>query len=93
MKPNAGAFKKGEKRPGQGKRGPGKFTRTVKEAVQAAFDEIQGDKNANLVTWAKQNPGEFYKLAGKLIPAAVDATLTGSVEFTSIERRVVDPKP
>jgi hypothetical protein len=63
----------------------------VKDAVKAAFDELQGDKRANLTAWAKANPTDFYKLAGKLIPAAVDATITGTVEFKRIERSILDP--
>lgn len=70
---------------------PNKFTSSVKEAVKAAFDQIQGDPAANLVTWAKANPTEFYRLAAKLIPAAVDATVTGTVEFSRIERVIVRP--
>ncbi len=71
---------------------PNKFTTTVKEAVKAAFDELQGDGSANLVAWAKANPTDFYRLAGKLIPAAIDATVTGSVELRRIERVIVGSK-
>lgn len=71
LPPNAG---KGRK-----KGVPNKFTRSVKEAVQAAFDEIQKDPKANLIAWGRANPGDFYRLSGKLIPTAVDAKVTGSV--------------
>lgn len=44
--PNAGAFKKGEKRPNQGKRGPGKSTLIAREAiarfVDGNTDRLQG---------------------------------------------------
>lgn len=71
---------------------PNKFTSTVKEAVKAAFDELQSDPKAKLTAWAKENPTEFYRLAGKLIPAAVDATVSGTVEFSRIERVIVRPQ-
>lgn len=37
-KPNAGAFKKGEKKPNQGKRGPGKATKNAREAIARFVD-------------------------------------------------------
>jgi len=36
---NAGCFKKGEKRPNQGKRGPSKATLEFRQTVQALLDE------------------------------------------------------
>jgi hypothetical protein len=35
---NAGSFKKGEKRPNQGKRGPGKVTKQARAALAAVID-------------------------------------------------------
>lgn len=55
---------------------PNKFTKTVKEAFEIAFNELQGDKDANLVSWAKNNTTDFYKLASKLIPTSVNADIT-----------------
>jgi hypothetical protein len=66
---NAGSFKKGEIRPGQGKRGPNKTTIAVKEAFREAFENLGGVDA--LVLWAKENPTDFYKLASKLIPTEV----------------------
>jgi hypothetical protein len=63
-----------------------KLTRTVKEAVQAAFDSLQKHKKANLEEWAKENTTEFYKLAAKLIPAAIDAKVSGTVVLSSRNR-------
>jgi hypothetical protein len=51
---------------------PTKFTRTVREAFQTAFDELQEIPGVRLADWAQQNPTEFYRLSGKLIPAKVE---------------------
>ena len=67
-------FEKGNK--GKPKGAQNKLTKSVKEAFEIAFNELQGDKNANLATWAKENTTEFYKLAAKLIPTSVNADLT-----------------
>jgi len=67
----------GKKTGGGSRKGsPNKLTKSVKEAFEIAFNELQGDKNANLATWAKENTTEFYKLAAKLIPTSVNADLT-----------------
>lgn len=58
---------------------PNKFTKTVKEAVQMAFDAMQDDKKANLLSWGKENPTEFYKIAAKLIPTDVKAQVDGEI--------------
>lgn len=67
----------GKKSGGGSRKGkPNKLTKSVKEAFEIAFNQLQGDANANLATWAKQNTTEFYKLAAKLIPTSVNADLT-----------------
>jgi hypothetical protein len=75
---NAGTFKKGEKRPNQGKRGPGKVTVTVKSVFEETFKQLQKDpkKPHALGRWAEAEPGEFYKLAAKLIPTELKGELT-----------------
>jgi hypothetical protein len=67
-------FIKGNK--GKPKGAQNKLTKSVKEAFEIAFSELQGDSEANLTNWAKENPTEFYKLAAKLIPTSVNADLT-----------------
>jgi hypothetical protein len=67
-------FEKGNK--GKPKGATNKLTKSVKEAFEVAFNELQGDENANLANWAKENTTEFYKLAAKLIPTSVNADLT-----------------
>lgn len=69
------SFKKGESGnlAGRPKGTPNKLTRTVKETVLAVFNDLQSDPEANLLSWAQQEPTEFYKIASKLIPTEVKA--------------------
>lgn len=48
---------------------PNKVTRAFKEAVLAAFHELDGVDG--LVAWGKENRTEFYKIAARLIPHEV----------------------
>lgn len=63
-----GRFKKGRSGNPDGRK-PGtvnKVTRAFREAVTAAFDEMEGTEG--LVAWARENRTEFYKLAIRLVP-------------------------
>lgn len=72
---------KGKKTGGGSRKGiPNKFTKSVKDALQAAFDELQGDPKVNLLDWARKNPNEFYRLAGKLIPQKLDVEAKVTLE-------------
>jgi len=66
---NAGTFKKGEKKPNQGKRGPGKVTKELKEMILGALDKSGGEDY--LVEQAKENPNAFLTLVGKVLPLTV----------------------
>lgn len=77
-------FAKGRKKTGGKVKGqPNKFTRTAKEAFQAAFDELGGTKG--LVTWAKSDPDNlqtFYSLYARLIPTDTNVNLkVTDIEF------------
>lgn len=74
---NSGQFGKGN--PGKPKGATNKLTRAVKEAFEAAFNELQGQPGVRLPDWAKENPTEFYKIASKLIPAELNANVTGNL--------------
>jgi hypothetical protein len=73
-------FKKGEAT-GRPKGAVNHLTKTVKETVMAAFEDLQNDPRANIVAWGKENPTEFYKIAAKLIPTEISA----NVEVTKKE--------
>ena len=51
-----------------------KLMKSVKQTVLEAFNELQADPVANIVTWAKANPKEFYLIASKLISTEITAT-------------------
>ena len=75
-------FEKGEPRPENAGRKVGsvnKLTKTVKERVLEVFNELQEDSEANLLSWAKTEPTEFYKIAAKLIPADINAKVEGKI--------------
>lgn len=65
---------KGKKTGGRTAGTPNKVTQAVKEAVQAAFDEVGGVDY--LVTVAKQDHKTFCALLGKVIPTQVNANIT-----------------
>ena len=47
-------------------------TKHVKDVLATAFSDLQNDPENNLLSWAKENPTEFYKLAAKLIPTQME---------------------
>lgn len=54
---------------GRPKGSQNKFTRSVREAFQLAFEELGGVPA--LVQWGRENPTDFYKLLARLIPVEV----------------------
>lgn len=66
-------FQKGN--PGKPKGATSEFKSTVKEAVLDAFHKLQEGEETNLAAWGKDNLTEFYKIAAKLIPTEVKATV------------------
>lgn len=72
-----GKFEKGNK--GKPKGATNKLTRTVKECVLDVFNKLQDDPKANMLTWGKKEPTEFYKIAAKLIPAEITAKVEGKI--------------
>lgn len=71
-----------------------KFTRTVKDAFEGVFNELQSDgykgAQVSLEEWAAGNPTEFYKLAKALIPQKLEHA--GGVNV-SVSTGVPKPEP
>jgi len=86
-----GRFVKGQKKPNQGKRGPAKATKELKEMILAALDESGGV--AYLVERANdpKTASAFLGLIGKVLPTTIQGTNPdGSHKIvTVIERRIV----
>lgn len=77
------AFKKGEKRPANaGRRAgiPNKATAEIKDMLREALDNKGGVKYFE--KHADSNPTAFMTLIGKIIPADVNAKLSGTVNVT-----------
>lgn len=72
-------FQKGNT--GKPKGAVNKTTRLVKDVFAQVFDDLQKDKKANLLQWAKENPTEFYKLSSKLIPIQLTGQDGKSIAF------------
>lgn len=88
---NSGSFKKGEKRPGQGrpKGVTNKATQELREMILQALDQAGGVQY--LLDQAHANPNSFMGLIGKVLPLTLKAQVNGSLEITHIQRTIVDP--
>lgn len=67
---------RGKKTGGRTAGTPNKFTIGVKETVLHAFIALQEDPKVNIQEFGRTNPVEFYKIAAKLIPTEVNATIS-----------------
>lgn len=65
---------------GKPKGAKNKISKTVKETVLMAFVELQSDAKANILSWAKENTTDFYKIASKLIPTEVNANVESNIK-------------
>lgn len=72
--------------PGRPKGALNKSTKTVKAVFAEVFESLQEEGNpASLREWAKQEPTEFYKLASKLIPTQLDATVNQNINVLNLD--------
>lgn len=62
-----------KKRKGRPPNSPNKFT-TLKQAFLNAFVEMGGE--AELTSWAKKNPKDFYQMVKVMLPRQVDVGVT-----------------
>lgn len=90
---NAGSFKKGEKRPNQGKRGQGKVTRELKDMILGALDAAGGVDYLTQRATDPRTASAFLTLVGKTLPMTVKGTgPDGEHVFQKIVVEVVKPK-
>ncbi len=76
---------------------PNKVTTIFKDAVRTVYEDIGGHKA--FAEWARENPGDFYRIASRLIPTElaptpVDRNITitfGHVELP--QHRVIEQTP
>lgn len=73
LKSRGKPFKKGQG--GRPKGVPNKLSKSIRDSILEAFNELQIDKQYNILSWAKENTTEFYKIASKLIPVEVAANV------------------
>ena len=71
---NAGAFKKGEKRPKQGRPPgtPNKDTALIRDMIATALGRVGGVDY--LARVAESHPGPFMALIGKVMPVQIEGT-------------------
>lgn len=72
---NAGTFKKGEKKPNQGKRGPGRATKELKEMILGALDKAGGETYLLERAEDPKTSAAFLALIGKVLPTTINGTL------------------
>lgn len=86
------AFKKGEKRPGQGrpKGSQGKLTKELKQMILDALDNAGGVDYLVARASDPRTASAFLTLVGKVLPMTVQGPgENGEHTFTVIERRIV----
>jgi hypothetical protein len=66
-------FTKGNK--GKPKGATNKINKSIKQTMFDVFSQLQDDPKANLLSWAKDNQTEFYRMSIRLIQAE-GATVT-----------------
>lgn len=85
------AFKKGEKRPNQGKRGPNKTTGQLKEMILQALDKAGGVDYLLTCAHDEKSRNAFLTLVGKVLPMTVAGDpanpLQHSIEVTFVKSR------
>ena len=88
-KGNRGRFVKGQKKPNQGKRGPAKITKALKDMILGALDDAGGQKY--LTEQAMSNPGPFLALVGKVLPVTLAGDANNPIVVQIVRYADVDP--
>ncbi len=93
MTTNSGTFKKGEKRPGQGKRGPNKSTVELKQMILNALSTAGGETYLAERAADPRTASAFLTLVGKVLPLTIKGTgENGAIVFEKIVREIVKPQ-
>lgn len=83
-----GTFVKGQKKPNQGKRGPAKATKALKEMILGALDAKGGQEWLEMQM--DDQPAAFMTLIGKVLPTTLAGTAPdGSIAITVIRREII----
>ena len=84
--PNAGSFKKGEKRPGQGrpKGCVNKENKALREMILSALHEQEGGGVEYLKRQAEANPSAFMTLLGKVLPTTLAGDPTSPLQINLV---------
>ena len=69
---------------------PNKATAGIKAMILGALSDVGGQEY--LKAQAVENPTAFLTLIGKILPKEVEASITGDIKYTIIERVIVDVK-
>lgn len=76
---SGGRFKKGEKKPNQGKRGPNKTTVQLKEMIMQALDNAGGVEYLTERAHDPKTASAFLTLVGKVLP--MDVGVSGGLKI------------
>ena len=82
-------FKKGEIRPGQGKRGPNKNTAQLKDMILKALDSAGGAEYLERRANDPRTAAAFLGLVGKVLPMTIAGDKESPFTVTVIERKIV----
>ena len=55
-------------------------TLVMKDAMSAVYNDLQaetGSEHGHFLSWAKDNPDDFYRLCARLLPLQLDARIEG----------------
>lgn len=89
LKNNQPKSNRGGKRVGAGrpKGSPNKLTKSIKEAIEAAFDKVGGHEY--LAKMAYEQPTAFMSLLGKAMPTQIDANVTTTPPAYTVDEWVI----
>jgi len=68
---------------------PNKVTTMFKDAVRTVYEDIGG--HVAFAAWARENPGDFYKIASRLIPTEIAATGDSLNRSVTVQLSFVKP--